>query len=110
MLRLCTPQRTSSGWREVLVDIDPASGDKALRFVVAPGPTPASVGYASFLPLGEGQWAEVCPEGMVVAKELAARVRDHGGAALIGDYGEEEGGHKYTLRVSGKKTLFFLQL
>ena len=81
------------------MDLDPGSSEKALRFVVAPGPTPASVGYASFLPPGEGQWAELCPEGMVVAKELAARVRDYGGVALVGDYGEEEGGHKHTLRV-----------
>ena len=58
-LRLLTLiiQRTESGWREVLVDIDPAKGseggreiDKALRFVLAPGPTPASVAYTSLLP------------------------------------------------------------
>ena len=76
-----------------------------MRFVLAPGRTPASVAYASLLPQVTGQdkgnggeWCELCPEGLVVAKELASRVMESGGAALIADYGEETI-TKNTLRV-----------
>ena len=43
--------------------------------------------------------AEICPEGLVLVKEIAARVKQDGGGALIADYGEE-GVRKHTLRVS----------
>ena len=79
---------------------------QALRFVVAPGPTPASTGLSSLLPSGErereeeeGREAEVCPEGLLVAKEVGRRVAGFGGAAIIADYGEETV-KKHTLRVS----------
>ncbi|XP_064402936.1 protein arginine methyltransferase NDUFAF7, mitochondrial-like [Halichondria panicea] len=91
-------QKTPSGWREVLVDIDPSSEGR-LRFVVAPGPTVASTAYASLLPpTHECEWCEVCPEGLVTVKEMAQRIREvGGGAALIADYGED-GTKKNTLR------------
>ena len=103
-------QGTEEGWREVLVDIDPEKSDMSLRFVVAPGPTPASAAFSSLLPgqpsasgeEGEGgrvRQAEVCPEGLLVAKEIGRRVVGHGGAALIADYGSETV-TKHTLRVS----------
>ena len=81
----------------------------SLRFVVAPGPTPASAAFSSLLPppgeeegeRGEGvRQAEVCPEGLLVAKEIGRRVVGSGGAALIVDYGSETL-TKHTLRVSG---------
>lgn len=87
----------------MLVDIDPQddkSSQKLLRFVLAPGPTPASEGYAALLPpSAEGGQGEVCPEGLVIVKELAARVRAHGGAALVADYGDVAI-RRHTLRVS----------
>ncbi len=43
--------------------------------------------------------AELCPEAMVEVKELACRVREHGGAALVADYGGL-GNDRHTLRVS----------
>ena len=45
----------------MLVDIDPEkSSQKLLRFVLAPGPTPASEGYAALLPSSaEGGQGEV---------------------------------------------------
>ena len=100
-------QNTAKGWREVLVDIDPNKApEKALRFVLAPSKTPASVAYASLMPQvtghekkSEGEWCELCPEGLVIAKEIAARVVEDGEAALIADYGEENI-NKNTLRVS----------
>lgn len=93
-------QWTASGWREVLVDIDPKN---QLRFVLAPGPTPASAAYTNLLPpppLAEGEQEEVCPEGLVAIEELAMRVKESGGAALIADYGDMEI-RRHTLRVSG---------
>ena len=95
---------TPSGWREILVDIDEGtSPEQALRFVLAPGPTPSSLSYASLMPSsgegGEGvEVCEVCPEGMVTVEELAKRVKEFGGAALIADYGEDRIA-KNTLRV-----------
>ena len=90
----------------MLVDTDPdKASEKALRFVLAPSETAASVAYASLLPQtrhgggSDGEWCEVCPEGLVLAKELASRVVENGGAALIADYGEETI-NKTTLRVS----------
>ena len=92
----------------MLVDIDPSKApEKALRFVLAPGQTPASTAYASLLPQathndnggGGAEWCEICPEGLVLAKEMASRVTKDGGAALIADYGEEKI-TKSTLRVS----------
>lgn len=96
-------QKSSLGWREVLVDIDSErENEKCLRFVIAPGPTSASTAYASLLPAESEcvgcEWCEVCPEGLVLVKDIAERVREWGGAALIADYGED-GVKKNTLRV-----------
>lgn len=96
------------------MDIDPQeTGRKVLRFVLAPSPTPASTAFSSLLASegenGEGVEegggerggeAEVCPEGLLVAKEIGRRVAGRGGAALIADYGEETV-KRHTLRVSG---------
>ncbi len=41
----------------------------------------------------------MCPGSLVVVKELASRVRKHGGAALVADYGAA-GNNGHTLRVS----------
>lgn len=94
-----------------MVDIDPQKTDRALRFVVAPAPTPASAAFSSLLPTGSGgegegvreggerqEEAEVCPEGLLLAKEVGRRVVGSGGAALVVDYGEETM-PQHTLRV-----------
>ena len=92
-------QMTSSGWREVLVDVDhtPPEG-KTLRYVLAPSVTPASAVYTPGHKGAEGAWLEVCPQGLVMAQEIAERVVGGGGAALIADYGNT--GSKNSLRVS----------
>ncbi|XP_038161294.1 protein arginine methyltransferase NDUFAF7, mitochondrial [Cyprinodon tularosa] len=79
-------QRTEKGWREVLVDIDPADPDR-LRFVLAPTPTLAS----STLVQAEERrdHVEVCAEGGVIVQQLARRIQEEGGAALIADYGHD---------------------
>ena len=73
--------------------------------MLAPAPTPASVAFSSLLPHsgGEGEGeegvkeGEVCPEGLLAAKEVGRRVVGGGGAALIVDYGNESVA-RHTLR------------
>ncbi|KAM9840402.1 protein arginine methyltransferase NDUFAF7, mitochondrial [Aulostomus maculatus] len=79
-------QRTAKGWREVMVDIDPDQPDQ-LRFVVLPSPTLAS---STLVQANERRdHVEVCPEGGVIIQQLARRISQEGGAALIADYGHD---------------------
>lgn len=79
-------QRTQKGWREVLVDIDPEK-EEQLRFVLAMAPTLAS---STLVQAGERRGhVEVCPEAGVVVQQLARRISEDGGAALIADYGHD---------------------
>lgn len=85
-------------WRERLVDVadaqDAASG---LRIVRATRPTAASMAYSAWRhrlqrvgyaapPQGEAV-EEYSPSSCSLAHEMAVRVRDCGGAALVTDYG-----------------------
>ncbi|XP_030626736.1 protein arginine methyltransferase NDUFAF7, mitochondrial [Chanos chanos] len=79
-------QKTEKGWRELMVDIDSVVPDK-LRFVVLPTPTLASATLIQ--PDEKRQHVEVCPEGGVIVQQLANRIAEHGGAALIADYGHD---------------------
>ncbi|XP_047429175.1 protein arginine methyltransferase NDUFAF7, mitochondrial [Mugil cephalus] len=79
-------QRTEKGWREVMVDIVPDKPDQ-LRFVVLPSPTLAS---STLVQAGERRdHVEVCAEGGVIIQQLARRIAEDGGAALIADYGHD---------------------
>ncbi|XP_074472787.1 protein arginine methyltransferase NDUFAF7, mitochondrial [Sebastes fasciatus] len=79
-------QRTQKGWREVMVDIDPEKQDQ-LRFVVLPSPTLAS---STLVQADERRGhVEVCADGGVVVQQLARRIQEVGGAALIADYGHD---------------------
>ncbi|XP_039980904.1 protein arginine methyltransferase NDUFAF7, mitochondrial [Xiphias gladius] len=79
-------QRTEKGWREVMVDIDPGKPDQ-LRFVKAPSPTLAS---STLVQADERRdHVEVCAEGGVIVQQLARRIAEDGGAALIADYGHD---------------------
>ncbi|KAM8847417.1 protein arginine methyltransferase NDUFAF7, mitochondrial isoform 2-T2 [Synchiropus picturatus] len=79
-------QRTHKGWREVLVDVDPDSPTR-LRFVLAPTPTLAST---TLIQADEGRdHVEVCAEGGAMVQQLARRIAEEGGAALIADYGHD---------------------
>lgn len=79
-------QRTEKGWREVMVDIDPEKPDQ-LRFVVAPSSTLAS---STLVQADERRHhVEVCAEGGVIVQQLARRITEDGGAALIADYGHD---------------------
>ena len=73
--------RTAEGWRERMVGLGP---DGALRLALAPGPTP----FAAVLPnAAAGAEAEFSEAGRALAAEVGARLREHGGWALIVDYG-----------------------
>uniref|UniRef100_A0A4W5MRJ0 Protein arginine methyltransferase NDUFAF7 n=1 Tax=Hucho hucho TaxID=62062 RepID=A0A4W5MRJ0_9TELE len=75
---------TKKGWREVMVDIDQDEPGK-LRFVIVPAPTLAST---QLIQVNEvRRLVEVCPEGGVIVQQLANRIAEDGGAALIADYG-----------------------
>jgi len=82
---------TSTAWRERLIDTT-ACGTR-LRWVLAPGDTPAT---RALLPrrlaqLGPAAAAldalEICPAGSALAADLAVRVAASGGSALLVDYG-----------------------
>ncbi|KAK9754141.1 putative S-adenosyl-L-methionine-dependent methyltransferase [Popillia japonica] len=97
-------RKTALGYREVLVDIDQGK-DMCFRYVLANNETPAlklflkqeerreefdneTPALKLFLKQEERREEfEVSPESLVVIKEIAARLEQDGGLALIGDYG-----------------------
>ncbi len=84
--------RTEAGWCERLVDLDDGGAGR-FRFVLSPGPTPASAlipAIARAAPLGSV--AEVCPAALSLARDLGERVLRDRGAALIIDYGRAVSG------------------
>jgi NADH dehydrogenase [ubiquinone] 1 alpha subcomplex assembly factor 7 len=88
-------ERTLDGWCERLVDADP---DGAFRFALSPPlatpePIPARLRGAAM-----GSIVEVSPPALAVVEALAARFRNHGGAALIVDYGHAESAAGETLQ------------
>lgn len=91
-------QKTGEGWRERMVGLD--ADDKTFRLGLAPGATagealiPDSVRRTA----GEGDFAEICPAGLSIARAIAERVARHGGAALIVDYGHAVSGVGDTLQ------------
>lgn len=84
--------RTEEGWRERMVGL---ADDGGLRLALAPGVTP----FASLLPdATPGAEAEICEAGRALAAAIGARIREHGGWALIVDYGAESAGHAASLQ------------
>ena len=68
-----------------------------LRFVLAPGPTLAS---QTLVPKGTSlNHIEVCPHGGAIVEHMSEAIAQHGGCALIVDYGEDCS-KRHTLRVS----------
>jgi NADH dehydrogenase [ubiquinone] 1 alpha subcomplex assembly factor 7 len=84
--------RTGAGWRERMVGL---GDDGSLRLALAPGASP----FASLLPdAAVGAEAELCEAGRAVAAAIGARIRSHGGWALIVDYGAESAGSAASLQ------------
>ncbi|UYN98060.1 MAG: SAM-dependent methyltransferase [Enhydrobacter sp.] len=78
--------RAAQGWVERMVGL--GDDGQGLRLALAPGPTP----FARFLPDAPvGAEAELCESGLALAAAIGRRVREHGGWALIVDYGRQEG-------------------
>lgn len=81
----------ATAWRERLIDAT-ACGTR-LRWVLAPGDTPASRTLLPARLAGLGAAAatldalEICPAGSALAADLAARVSECKGSALLIDYG-----------------------
>jgi NADH dehydrogenase [ubiquinone] 1 alpha subcomplex assembly factor 7 len=91
--------KTESGWHERMVGIGP---DGRLAFALDPDPMP---GFAALLPTAHA----AAPTGAVyewrpgdLAAELARRVTQHGGAALVIDYGHTESALGETLQAMGR--------
>lgn len=70
---------------------------QGLRFVLSPQPTTASklhltrrMRWASLQEKADIEHVEVCPQAMKVTAEIAKRVGEDGGGALIVDYGDDK--------------------
>ncbi|CAH0591678.1 unnamed protein product [Chrysodeixis includens] len=80
-------EKTDNGWRELLIDLDgqdklyyriSAEETKAVKLLIRPP-----------LDSGDRTELEISARSLGVARQLAHRVDEHGGIALIADYGHE---------------------
>ncbi|CAO3645792.1 unnamed protein product [Cunninghamella blakesleeana] len=85
-------EKTSEGWREMLVDIDDTNeSEYNFRLVRAPNETIASKfhlkgdKYSNFK---EGDRIEISPDSWQIGQNMAQLVNHYGGAGLIIDYGQ----------------------
>jgi NADH dehydrogenase [ubiquinone] 1 alpha subcomplex assembly factor 7 len=86
--------KTERGWCERMVTLD-ANG--ALAFALAPDAAPVSVPARG--PAEIGAVYETCPSATAIVEEIARAIAQHGGAALIVDYGYGgEAGYGETLQ------------
>jgi len=77
--------RTAQGWRERMVDW------REDRFVAVAGNKPMDAAVpAGLAGHPEGTLVETCPGAAAVTYEIAGRLREQGGAALLIDYGQAE--------------------
>jgi NADH dehydrogenase [ubiquinone] 1 alpha subcomplex assembly factor 7 len=89
----------AGGWAERLVGLADTGEPPTLAFAV----TPADPDLAALVPdalrdAPPGALFEVSPTGRETVREIARRLRSHGGAALIVDYGHEESALGETLQ------------
>ncbi|RZC33247.1 NADH dehydrogenase [ubiquinone] complex I, assembly factor 7 -like [Asbolus verrucosus] len=82
-------QKTSEGYREILIDVDPAK-EFSFRYIVAREETPASKLFLKSTETREH--LEVSPESLVLCKKISERLETNGGLALIIDYGHNGSG------------------
>ncbi len=74
--------RTGDGWRQRRVGLNEAGG-----FAAVPG-ADITMPPAELADAPVGSVVELRPEGVALAADIARRVANHGGAALIIDYGQ----------------------
>ncbi|CAH2087787.1 unnamed protein product [Euphydryas editha] len=78
-------EKTEKGWREILIDLD-ANGK--LQYRIAANETQSvKVLVRPPLDAGDRMELEISPRALGIARQLANRVDQHGGLALIADYG-----------------------
>ena len=82
--------RAGERWRERLIGLD---GNGALAFGLS-----AKTETALRLDAPEGAIFEMCPDGLALTREIAARLVTNGGAALLIDYGHLRQGFGDTLQ------------
>lgn len=90
--------KTDEGWREVMVDVDPAGA-----FVEVPGRQPMdSAVIEAKRDAPPGTVIEISPAAATILFEVACRLKDQNGAALFIDYGYADGRSGSTIQaVSG---------
>ncbi|POM71079.1 Protoporphyrinogen oxidase [Phytophthora palmivora] len=111
---------TERGWCERLVDIDFEDGGDHFRFVLSPGPTPATRVYIGREKLFDPSAAlshvaethisdkiEISPVSIALVQDMAKRISQSGGGALIVDYGYD---HPSELSLRGIKNHKFVSV
>ncbi|OWZ23838.1 hypothetical protein PHMEG_0001200 [Phytophthora megakarya] len=102
---------TERGWCERLVDIDFEDGGDHFRFVLSPGPTPATRVYIGREKLFDPSMAlshiEISPVSIALVQDMAKRISQSGGGALIVDYGYD---HPSELSLRGIKSHEFVSV
>ena len=93
-------QRVERGWRERMVGL---SEDGArLDFVLDKTPPPASLGLPDIADSEEGDIFETAPAARDFVADICALVKEHGGCALVIDYGHMRSGLGDTLQAVRK--------
>ncbi|XP_011871021.1 PREDICTED: NADH dehydrogenase [ubiquinone] complex I, assembly factor 7 homolog isoform X2 [Vollenhovia emeryi] len=80
-------QKTDKGWREVLIDIVQDSKEERFRYVLSQVPTAACKVYLS--PHEKRDHVEMSPQCSVIVDHMSQFLWEHGGFALVIDYGHE---------------------
>jgi len=82
-------EMTLDGLREILLDFADDDSPFHFKYVLSSGPTNTSLVYAKSMEgLQVGKRREVSPDSDIVTRLLSKRIADHGGSALIVDYGK----------------------
>lgn len=77
-------------WREKIITIDHAEGPHWFKFELSAMETLAAVALeATYKSPAEGDSIETSPDTYLIGKEMATRIANDGGAALIIDYGHD---------------------
>lgn len=88
--------RAETGWRERLVGVDESGA--ALAFTLCDTPPPPTVNLPDPASIAPGAIYETGEAAEALADEIALSLKEHGGRALIIDYGHLNGGAGDTLQ------------
>ena len=82
-------QCTEKGWCERLVVVDPDTDSLSIALAPGEGPSASLVPESTRTTAAEGKIVELSPISWRIVGDLARRLQEQGGAALIIDYGYE---------------------